>query len=118
MEDNGYTKYFGFAVALGLAAFGITKLLQRERKPRSFREDPIGALKDHSEIFANKAQSAGEDALERLQATLEEIRDRLPEVDKKQLRRTQKDLNKRVADLNSQAQDLIKELRANSMFSR
>lgn len=118
MEDKGFIKYLGVLVAVGLAAFGITKLLQRPRKPRSFREDPIGALKDHSEIVAIKAQAAGEDAIERLQATLEEIRDRLPDVNSKQFRRTRKDLNKRVADLSSQAQDLVKELRANGMFNR
>jgi hypothetical protein len=46
MNDNGLTKYLALALAVALAAFGLTRLLQRKRKPRSFREDPIGALKD------------------------------------------------------------------------
>ena len=118
MENTGFVKYLALALAIGLAAFGITRLLQRQRKPRSFREDPIGALKDRSQIVANKAQAAGEDAIERLQATLDEIRDRLPDVNSKQVRRSRNDLNKRVATLSGQAQDLLKELRANSVFSR
>lgn len=118
MENNGFVKYFVLALAVGLAAFGITRLLRRQRKPRSFREDPIGALKDRSQIVANKAQAAREDAFERLQTTLDEIRDRLPEVNGKPARRGRKDLNKRVASLSGQAQDLLKELRASSVFSR
>ncbi|HNP72894.1 MAG TPA: hypothetical protein PLO33_10185 [Kouleothrix sp.] len=118
MDENGYGKYVALAFALILAGFGITRLLQRQRKPRSFRDDPIGALKDRSEIVANKAQIASEEALTRIQATLEEIRDRLPEVSNKQIQRGRKDLTKRINDLTGQAQDLVKELRGNSVFSR
>ena len=91
-------------------------LLQRERKPAA--SATTWRAEGSQRNYCQQGAGRGEDAIERLQATLEEIRDRLPEVDKKQLRRTQKDLNKRVADLNSQAQDLIKELRASSMFNR
>lgn len=118
MNENSYMKYVGLAFALILAGFGITRLLRRQRKPRSFREDPIGALKDRGEIVANKAQLASEEALARMQATLEEIRDRLPEVSSKQIQRGRKDLSKRIGDLGGQAQDLVKDLRANGMFSR
>lgn len=118
MNDNGLTKYLALALAVALAAFGLTRLLQRKRKPRSFREDPIGALKDRGEIVASKAQAVSEDTIERLQATLDEIRDRLPEVSRKQIERGRKDANKRFAELTSQAQDVAKQLRSNSMFSR
>ena len=118
MNDRSMLKYLPLALAVVLAVFGISRLLQRKRKPRSFREDPIGALKDRSEIVANKAQEASGEALARLQATLEEIRDRLPEVDKKGLRRGRKEVNSRIADLSSQAQGLVKELRSNGIFSR
>ena len=118
MDDRTYMKYLPLVFAGLLAAFGITQLLRRQRKPRSFREDPIGALKDRSEIVAGKAQEASEEALARLQATLDDIRDRLPDVNSKTVRRSRKEANKRIADLSSQAQDLVKELRANGVFSR
>lgn len=118
MNDRALMKYLPFAFAAILAAFGITQLLRRQRKPRSFREDPIGALKDRSEIVAGKAQEASEEALARLQATLDDIRDRLPDVNSKSFRRSRKEVNKRIADLSSQAQDLVKDLRANGVFSR
>ena len=119
MEDRTYMKYLPVALVGILAlAFGIAQLLRRQRKPRSFREDPIGALKDRSEMVAGKAQEATEEALARLQATLDDIRERLPEVNSKNLRRGRKEANKRIADLSSQAQDLVKELRANGVFSR
>lgn len=118
MEDRGFMKYVPIAFVAILAAFGISQLLQRQRKPRSFRDDPIGALKDHSEIMAGKAQDASEEALARLQATLDEIRDRLPDVNSKQIRRSRKQVNKRIASVSSQAQDLLKDLRSNGVFSR
>ena len=118
MNDRALMKYLPFAFAGILAVFGITQLLRRQRKPRSFREDPIGALKDRSEIVAGKAQEATEEALARLQATLDDIRDRLPDVNSKSFRRGRKEANKRIADLSSQAQDLLKDLRANGVFSR
>ena len=118
MEDRTYMKYLPLVFAGILAALGITQLLRRQRKPRSFREDPIGALKDHSEIVAGKAQEVSEEALARLQATLDDIRDRMPDVNSKSVRRSRKEVNKRIADLSSQAQDLVKELRANGVFSR
>jgi hypothetical protein len=118
MNDRALMKYLPLALAAILAAFGVTQLLRRQRKPRSFREDPIGALKDRGEIFAGRAQDATEDALARLQATLDDIRDRLPDVNNKSFRRNRKEVNKRIADLSSQAQDLMKDLRANGVFSR
>jgi len=93
-------------------------LLRRPRKPRSFREDPVGALKDRSEIVAGKAQEATEEALARIQETIEEIRGRLPDVNRKQFDKRRKQVNQRLAVLSDQAQDLLKELRANSPLSR
>jgi hypothetical protein len=118
MNDRALMKYLPFGFAAIMVVFGITQLLRRQRKPRSFREDPIGALKDRGGIVAGKAQEASEEALARLQATLDDIRDRLPDVNSKNFRRSRKEVNKRIADLSSQAQDLVKDLRANGVFSR
>src|SRR5215207_1208768 len=112
-EQEDYMKFLPaglVAIVLGVAA---VLLLRRQRKPRSFREDPIGALKDHSEIVAGKAQEASEEALARLQTTLDEIRDRLPDMNSKQIRRGRKQVNKRIATLSGQAQDLVKDLLSN-----
>ena len=118
MNDRAMMKYLPLVFAAVGIAIAIVQLLRRPRKPRSFRADPIGALKDRSEMVAGKAQEAGEEALARLQATLDEIRDRLPDVNRKSLQRNRKEFNKRIADVSNQAQDLLKELRANSVFSR
>jgi hypothetical protein len=118
MNDRALMKYAPFGFAAVLLAFGISQLLRRQRKPRSFREDPIGALRDRGEIVAGKAQEASEEALARLQATLDDIRDRLPDMNSKGFRRSRKEVNKRIADLSSQAQDILKDLRANGVFSR
>jgi hypothetical protein len=118
MKDRASMKYLPLALAAILAVFGISQLLRRQQRPRSFREDPIGALKDRGEIVAGKAQEATEDALVRLQATLDDIRDRLPDVNSKSFRRNRKEVNKRIAALSGQAQDLLKDLRANGVFSR
>src|SRR5919112_2596165 len=66
-ENDGYMKFLPaglVAIVLGIAAI---LLLRRPRKPRSFREDPVGALKDRGEIVASKAQEATEEALARIQ---------------------------------------------------
>jgi hypothetical protein len=118
MNERALMKYVPFALAAILAAFGISQLLRRQRRPRSFREDPIGALRDRSEIVAGKAQEATEEALARLQATLDDIRDRLPDVNSKSFRRSRKEMNKRIADISSQAQEILKDLRASGVFSR
>ena len=117
-ENEGYMKFLPaglVAIVLGVAA---VLLLRRPRKPRSFREDPVGALKDRSEIVAGKAQEATEEALARIQEAIEEIRGRLPDVNRKQFDKRRKQLNQRLAVLGDQAQDLLKELRANSPLSR
>src|SRR5689334_2379871 len=117
-ENENFMKFLPaglVALVLGVAA---VLLLRRPRKPRSFRDDPVGALKDRSEIVASKAQEATEEALARIQETLEEIRGRLPDVNRKQLEKRRKQLNQRLAVLGDQAQDLLKELRANSPLSR
>ncbi len=103
------------AIVLGVAA---VLLLRRPHKPRSFREDPVGALKDRGEMVAGKAQEATEEALARIQETIEEIRGRLPEVNRKRFDKRRKQLNQRLAVLGDQAQDLLKELRASSPLSR
>jgi len=118
MNDRALMKYLPFVFAAILAAFGIAQLLRRQQKPRSFRVDPIGALRDRGEIVAGKAQEASEEALTRLQATLDDIRDRLPDMNSKSFRRNRKQVNKRIASLSSQAQDILKDLRANGVFSR
>ena len=118
MEREGYMKYLPVAFAAIVLGVAAGLLLRRPRKPRSFREDPVGALKDRGELVANKAQEATEDALARLQETVEEIRGRLPDLNRKQLQKRRKELNQRLAVLGDQAQDLLKELRANSTLSR
>jgi hypothetical protein len=118
MDEQDYTKYLPLAFAAILVSLVLTLVLRRKRKPRNFRDDPIGALKDHSEIVASKAQEATEDALMRLQETIDEIRDRMPEVNRKRMVKRRKELNGRLADLTGQAQDLLKELRSSSIFSR
>jgi hypothetical protein len=117
-EQQGFAKYLALAVVGILLAFGVTQLLRRQQKPRSFREDPIGALKDRGELVAGKAQDATEEALARVQETLAEIRGRLPEVNRRRLEKRRKELNKRIVLLGDQAQDVLKELRSNSVFSR
>jgi len=117
-EQEDYMKFLPaglVALVLGVAA---VFLLRRPRKPRSFREDPVGALKDRSEMVASKAQEATEEALARIQDTIEEIRGRLPDVNRKQFDKRRKQVNQRLAVLSDQAQDLLKELRANSPLSR
>jgi hypothetical protein len=118
MQEQSAFKMAPLAIAAALLAFGIALLLRRQRKPRSFRDDPLGALKDHSEIVASRAQEATGDALERLQESLDEIRDRLPEFNRRRFQKGRKELNGRVVELTSQAQDLLKELRANASFGR
>ena len=117
MLERGYMKFLPFVVAVVLLALGIAQL-RRRRKPRSFREDPIGALKDRSELVANRAQEASEEALARIQESIDEIRGRLPEVNRKRMQKRRKEINKRIATIGDQAQELLKELRANTMFSR
>ena len=117
-EQEDYMKFLPaglVALVLGVAA---VFLLRRPRKPRSFREDPVGALKDRGGIVAGKAQEATEEALARIQETIEEIRGRLPDVNRKQFEKRRKQLNQRLAVLGDQAQDLLKELRASSPLSR
>jgi gas vesicle protein len=117
-EREDYMKFLPaglVAIVLGAAA---VLLLRRPRKPRSFREDPIGALKDRSEIVAGKAQEATEEALARIQETIDEIHKRLPDLNRKQFDKRRKQLNQRLAALGEQLQDLLKELRANSVLSR
>jgi ABC-type phosphate transport system auxiliary subunit len=113
--ERSFTRYIPLAAAVLLLVVGITRLLQR-RKPRSFRDDPIGALKDRSEMIADRAQEATEEVLARLQESLDEIRNRLPEVNRKRMDKRRRELNKRVSVLNDQAQALLKELRSSSMF--
>jgi hypothetical protein len=117
-EREDYMKYLPAALVAILLGVAAILLLRRPRKPRSFREDPVGALKDRGEIVAGKAQEATEEALARIQETIEEIRGRLPEVNRKQLHKRRKELNQRLAVLGDQAQELLKELRASSTISR
>ena len=117
-EREDYMKYLPAALGAIVIGLAAVVLLRRPRKPRSFRDDPMGALKDHSEIVAGKAQEATEEALARIQETLEEVRGRLPEVNRRQMRKRRKELNRRLAALSDQAQELLRELRANSTLSR
>lgn len=117
MTENNYMKFLPLVGLAALVAFAIAQL-RRQRKPRSFRDDPIGALKDRSELIADRAQGATEDALARLQESLDEIRGRMPEMNRKRMDKRRKELNKRLTVLGDQAQDLLKDLRSNTMFSR
>ena len=118
MPERSFMKYLPvFAMAL-LVILGIAQLARRQRKPRSFRDDPLGALKDRGELIADRAQGATDEALARLQESLDEIRGRLPELNRKRMDKRRKELNNRLTVLGDQAQDLLKELRSNSMFSR
>ena len=114
--ERSFMRFLPLGAALLLLVVGIARLLQR-RKPRSFRDDPIGALKDRSELIADRAQEATEEALARLQESLDEIRTRLPDFNRRRVNKRRRELNKRVAALNDQAQALLKELRSSSMFS-
>jgi len=117
-EQEDYMKFLPaglVGIVLGVAA---ALLLRQPRKPRSFRDDAFGALKDRGEIVADKALEATEEALARIQDTIEEIRGRLPDVNRKQFDKRRKQVNQRLAVLSDQAQDLLKELRANSPLSR
>jgi TolA-binding protein len=115
--DRGFMKYLPLVGAAIVLLVGITQL-RRRRKLRSFRDDPIGALKDRSEIFVDRAQEATEEALGRLQESLDELRGRLPELNRKRMQKRRKELNKRLATLNEQAQALLKDMRSTSLFSR
>src|ERR1700712_5171434 len=117
-ENEDYMKFLPAGVVALVLGIAAVLLLRRPRKPRSFRDDPIGALKDHSEIVAGKAQDATEEALARVQETIEEIRGRLPEINRKRLDKRRKEMNKQIPALSDQAQSLLKELRSNSVFSR
>ncbi|HET9221157.1 MAG TPA: hypothetical protein VFO07_01570 [Roseiflexaceae bacterium] len=116
-NERGILKYLPVLAAAGLVIFGILQL-RRQRKPRSFRDDPIGALKDRGGILADRAQGATEDALAMLQETLDEIRGRLPELNRRRMDKRRKELNKRLGVLNTQAQALLKDVRSTNMFSR
>jgi hypothetical protein len=116
-NERGAMKYLPLLAAAGLILFGIMQF-RRQRKPRSFRDDPIGALKDRGEMLADRAQGATEDALAMLQESLDEIRGRLPELNRKRMDKRRKELNKRLGALNAQAQALLKDVRSSSMFSR
>ena len=118
MDERNVMKYLPVVGVAALIALGVWQLINRQRKPRSFREDPIGALKDRSEIVANRAQEATEEALARIQESLDEIRGRLPELNRRKLEKNRKVLNQRLAVLSDQAQTLLKDLRANNAFSR
>ena len=117
MNERNFMKYLPLLAAAILLIVGIAQLRQR-RKPRSFRDDPIGALKDRSELFADRAQEATEEALGRLQESLEEIRGRLPELSRKRMDKRRKMLNKRLAVISDQAQEILKDLRSSSIFNR
>ncbi len=117
MDERGFMKYLPLVGAAILLIVGIAQFTKR-RKPRSFREDPIGALKDRSELVAGRAQEATEEAVARLQELIDEIRGRLPEFGRKQQDKYRKDLGHRLTTLSDQAQSLLKDLRANSVFSR
>ena len=117
--EQGYKKFAPLALIAALLVFGVVRmLLARRKQPRSFREDPIGAFKDRSEIIAGRAQDATEEMAARMQESLEELRGRLPEFNRRRVSRRRSELNKRIAGLNEQIQALVKDLRANSTFSR
>jgi len=116
-NERSLTKYAPLLAAAALLVVGLVRLRQR-RKPRSFREDPIGALKERGGMIADRAQGATEDALARLQESLDELRGRLPELNRKRMDKRRKEVNKRLAVLSDQAQALLKDVRSNSMFSR
>ena len=117
MDERSFMKYLPVVGLVALLVVGIAQL-RRRRKPRSFREDPIGAIKERGELIANRAQDATEEALGRLQESLDELRGRLPDLNRKRMQKRRKELNKRLAVINAQAQELLKDVRSNSIFSR
>jgi len=117
-EREDYMKFLPAGLVAIVLAVVAALLLRQPRKPRSFRDDAFGALKDRGEIVADKALEATEEALARILETIEEIRRRLPDLNRKQFDKRRKQLNQRLAVLGDQAQDLLKELRANSTLSR
>jgi len=70
----------------------------------------------HEIVFTSDVLT--EEALARIQETIEEIRGRLPDVNRKQFDKRRKQVNERLAVLSDQAQDLLKELLVNSTLSR
>lgn len=117
-QERSWATYLSIAGVVLLLAGAVVTLLRRERKPRSFREDPIGAIKDRSELLAGRAQDASEELLKRLQESLGELQGRLPDVNRRKLEKRRAHLNQRLLDLNGQVQALVKDLRGNSLFSR
>jgi hypothetical protein len=116
-NERGILKYIPLLAVAGLIVLGIVQF-RRQRKPRSFRDDPIGALKDRGEILADRAQGATEEALAMLQDSLDELRGRLPDLNRRRMDKRRKELNKRLGALNTQTQALLKDVRSGSMFSR
>jgi hypothetical protein len=117
-DERGFMKYLPLVGAAILLVVGIAQFFAKRRKPRSFREDPIGALKDRSELVAERAHEASEEALARLQESIDEIRARMPEFSRKRVDKRRKEYANRLTALGDQAQTLLKELRANNVFSR
>lgn len=101
-----------------LAAYGIVRLLTQRRRPRSFREDPIGAIKDHSELFAERAQDATEETIARMQESLDELRSRLPEINRRKVDKRRAELNGRLSVLNDQIQSMMQDVRNSNVFNR
>ncbi|HEU4326570.1 MAG TPA: hypothetical protein VFS21_25740 [Roseiflexaceae bacterium] len=110
--ERGWAKYLPIVLVALLFGFGIAQLLRRERKPRSFRKDPIGALKDRSELLADRAHDVTEELAARLQSSLDELRDRLPDTRARKPLTRRDALNRRLHDLNGQVQALVKDLRS------
>lgn len=121
MMERGYTRFLPLVFLAVLVGVVISQL-RRRRRLRSFREDPIGALKDRSELVADKAQLATEEALTRIQDSLDELRGRLPELNRRKkergIERQRRELNKRLVGLNNQAQALVRDVRGSGVFNR
>lgn len=110
--ERGWAKYLPIVLVAVLFGLGFAQLLRRERKPRSFRRDPIGALKDRSELLTDRVHDVTEELAARLQSSLDELRDRLPDAHTRKPVTHREAFNQRLHDVNGQVQALLKELRS------
>lgn len=105
--------------AIGIAGIAVLiGQLTKTRKPRQFRDDPVGALKDHRDVVLDKAHSATDEAIANIQESLDELRGRLTDFNRQNKRRQQRKLNKQIDMLNKKMQRIVHDLRATASFER
>ena len=105
--------------AIGLTGIALLiSQLNKTRKPRQFRDDPVGALKDQRDVVLDKAHAATDEAVANIQESLDELRGRLTDFNRQNKRRQQRKLNKQIDTLNKQMQRIMHDLRATALLER